>query len=215
VVEAMFDRIAGDYERVNRVISMGCDRRWRRRVVGSLGLRPDDVVMDLACGTGDLCRVLQAAGYRAVGIDFSAGMLSRAKDIGALVRADVCMLPVRDSAAAGITCGFALRNLVGLQSFFAECARVLRPGGRLAVIDATTPESALARAGHWVWFGHVVPWLGARMSEAAAYRYLAASVVYLPGAAELASVVERAGFDDVQISSLMWGSVRLLVATRQ
>ena len=214
VVEAMFDRIAGDYERVNRVISMGCDRRWRRRVVESLELGPDDVVMDLACGTGDLCRVLQAAGYRAVGVDLSAGMLSRAKDVGALIRADVCRLPVPDAAAAGITCGFALRNLVDLPSFFAECVRVLRTGGRLAVIDAATPESAVARAGHRVWFGRVVPWLGARMSEEAAYRYLAASTVYLPAARELASVVERVGFDDVRVSSLMWGSVRLLIATK-
>jgi demethylmenaquinone methyltransferase/2-methoxy-6-polyprenyl-1,4-benzoquinol methylase len=214
VVEAMFDRIAGDYERVNRVISLGFDRRWRRRVVESLELRSGAVVMDMACGTGDLCRVLQAGGYHAVGIDFSAGMLSRAKNTAALVRADVCMLPVRDAAADGVTCGFALRNLVDLSSFFTECARVLRPGGRLAVIDAAIPENAVARAGHRVWFGLLVPWLGARMSEPAAYKYLAASTAYLPATEEFAAVVARAGFDDVRLSALMWGAVKLLIATK-
>jgi len=214
VVEAMFDWIAGDYERVNHVISLGLDRRWRRRVVDGLGLAPGAVVMDMACGTGDLCRVLAAAGYRSVGIDFSAGMLSHAENAGALVRADVCMLPVHDGAADGVTCGFALRNLVDLSSFFSECARVLRTGGRLAVIDAAEPENVVARAGHQLWFGRVVPWLGARMSEPSAYRYLAASTAYLPGAEELAALVEHAGFDDVGLSALMWGAVKLLIATR-
>jgi demethylmenaquinone methyltransferase/2-methoxy-6-polyprenyl-1,4-benzoquinol methylase len=214
VVEAMFDRIAGDYERVNRIISLGCDSRWRRRVVDGLGLLPGAVVMDMACGTGDLCRALAAGGYQSVGIDFSAGMLSQAKNTGALLRADVCMLPVRDGAADGVTCGFALRNLVDLSSFFSECARVLRPGGRMAVIDAATPENAVARAGHQLWFGHVVPWLGARMSESEAYRYLAASTAYLPSGEELAALAERAGFHDVGLSTLMWGAVKLLIATR-
>jgi demethylmenaquinone methyltransferase / 2-methoxy-6-polyprenyl-1,4-benzoquinol methylase len=210
----MFDRIARDYERVNRVISLGRDRRWRRTTVGSLRLPVGSVVLDLACGTGDMCRISSAAGYQTIGVDFSANMLQQAGRSTSLVRADVCRLPVEDEAVDGITCGFALRNLVDLPMFFSECARVLRRGGRVAVVDVASPEGVLARVGHRVWFGHVVPWLGARMSEPAAYRYLAASTVYLPPRNSLRSIVGDAGFDDVKDGELMFGAVRLLNATR-
>lgn len=213
-VRAMFDRIAGDYERVNSVISLGLDRRWRRSTVQSLGLAPGSLVLDLACGTGDICRILSARGYEAVGVDFSNNMLIRAGKSTSLVRADVCRLPVGDEAVDGITCGFALRNLVDLPMFFSECARVLRRAGRLAVVDAASPEGALARVGHRVWFGHVVPWIGARMSEPAAYRYLAVSTAYLPPRKSLRSIVGDAGFDELEDSEFMFGAVRLLTATR-
>lgn len=215
VVKAMFDRIAGDYERVNRVISLGLDRRWRRSTVQGLRLAPGSVVLDLACGTGDMCRILSSRGYEVVGVDFSANMLRQAGNSTSLVRADVCRLPVRDEAVDGVTCGFALRNLVDLPGFFSECSRVLRRGGRLAVVDAASPDGALARFGHLLWFGHVVPWLGARMSEPAAYRYLAASTAYLPPRDCLRSIAGDAGFDDLRDSGFLFGAVRLLSATRK
>jgi len=212
----MFDRIAGDYERVNRVISLGLDRRWRRRAVDGLGLAPGSFVLDLACGTGDICRILRARGFETLGVDFSANMLRHAEDSHSLVvRADVCVLPMADGAADGITCGFALRNFLDLAIFFSECARVLRQGGRMAVVDAATPENFVVRAGHRVWFGRVVPWLGARMSEPAAYRYLSASTVYLPDADSLRSMVTEAGFDEVRVAELMFGAVKLITATRR
>lgn len=216
VVEAIFDRIAGDYERVNRVISLGLDRRWRRHAIERLDLAPGSLVLDLACGTGDMIRTLRSAGYRTIGVDFSANMLRNAHDAGSLVRADVCELPAADGACDGITCGFALRNLVDLAGFFAECARVLRRGGRVAILDAGTPEHhAVMRAGHGIWFGRVVPWLGARMSEPAAYRYLSASTVYLPGADTLRSMLTAGGFADVQLAELTFGAVKLLTATKR
>ena len=134
-VEAMFDRIAGNYERVNRVISLGLDRRWRRRAVEALGLDSGALVLDLACGTGDMSRLLGASGYAAVGLDLSMNMLREVQGPEPVVRADVCRLPLPDGAADGIVCGFALRNLVDLAAFFGECARALRPGGRIAVVD--------------------------------------------------------------------------------
>jgi demethylmenaquinone methyltransferase / 2-methoxy-6-polyprenyl-1,4-benzoquinol methylase len=214
LVEAMFDRIAGDYERVNRVISLGLDRRWRQRAVDSLGLASGSLVLDLACGTGDMSRILRAKGHVTVGVDFSLNMLLHVTGPCAVVRADVCTLPTADKVADGIACGFALRNLVDLAAFFSECARVLRSGGRLAVLDAATPGNALARSGHSLWFGRVVPWLGGRMSEPAAYRYLAASTVYLPNPVALGSLARDAGFTDVVVADLTLGAVRLLTATK-
>jgi len=213
VVEAMFDRIAEDYERVNRVISLGLDHRWRRRAVDRLGLAPGSLVLDLACGTGDMSRLLWAKGYVTVGFDFSVNMLERGSGPHLRVRADVCVLPLADGAADGIACGFALRNLVDITAFFSECARVLRPGGRVAVLDAATPTNAMARVGHRLWFGHVVPWIGARMSEPAAYRYLSASTAYLPDPLSLGSTVEQVGFTDVDVAQLTLGAVWLITAT--
>ena len=213
-VEAMFDRIAGDYERVNRIISLGLDRRWRIRAIDRLGLPSGSLVLDLACGTGDMSRIPRTRGHRIIGFDFSANMLRHAAGPHGLVRADVSRLPLTDAGADGITCAFALRNLVDIATFFAECARVLRRGGRVVLIDAATPKNVVVQVGHRVWFGHVVPWLGARMSESAAYRYLSASTVYLPGIPALHAMAEAAGFTHVEIADLTFGVVRLLTATK-
>lgn len=224
VVEAMFDRVAGDYEKMNRVISLGLDGSWRRRTVERLGLGPGALVLDLACGTGDFGRLLGARGIDCVGVDLSANMLAHAGDGGrskggpgrvSRMRADVLGLPVADGRADGVTCGFALRNLVDLTAFLAECARVLRPGGRMALVDAATPERSIFRAGHRLWFGRVVPWLGARLSDAAAYRYLAASTAYLPDTPTLGALVAGAGFEDVEVSVLTFGAVVLVSGTRR
>jgi len=128
-VEAMFDRIAPRYDRLNRIISLGQDRRWRRHTVAALRLAPGATVLDLGCGTGDLCDVVAAAGYSATGVDFSAGMLAAAHTRAPLARADALALPVPDASTDGIVSGFALRNFVDLDRFFRECARVLRAGG--------------------------------------------------------------------------------------
>ncbi len=221
-VEGMFDRVAADYERVNRVISLGLDRRWRRRTAGRLGLAPGALVLDLGCGTGDFGRMLDAQGMRSVGVDLSANMLAQAAARGAhdgrplhVIRGDACRLPFADAAADGITCGFALRNFVDLRAFFGECARVLREGGRVAMVDAATPRAAVARAGHRLWFGRMVPWLGRRMSDPDAYRYLAASTVYLPDAPTLRSLVEGAGFCDVHVSQMTLGAIAMVTATHR
>ncbi|MET0894917.1 MAG: ubiquinone/menaquinone biosynthesis methyltransferase [Acidimicrobiia bacterium] len=214
-VEAMFDRLAPRYERMNRVISLGLDRRWRDAGVSTLDLPRGSRILDLACGTGDLCRDLAAVGHHVVGLDFSAGMLSVARTNAPLVRADAATLPVRTGGFDGITCGFALRNFVDLDAVFGECARALRAGGRFVAIDATVPESIVMRAGNAIWFHGAVPLLGRVLAhDADAYRYLPKSTAYLPPADELARRLGRAGFADVRTRGLTGGSVVLLSATR-
>lgn len=215
VVEAMFDRIAPRYDRMNRLLSLGLDRRWRRRAVSALGLDRGARVLDLACGTGDLCRELTGRGITAIGIDVSAGMLRHARTTAPLVRADGARLPVPDRRIDGITCGFALRNLTDLPAFLAECARVLRPGGRIALIEVAEPRNRILKAGHTVWFRRIVPFVGGLFSDRAAYAYLPQSTAYLPPPTELAALVAAAGFTDVRRTLLAPGASQLLVATRR
>jgi demethylmenaquinone methyltransferase / 2-methoxy-6-polyprenyl-1,4-benzoquinol methylase len=214
-VEAMFDRLAPGYERMNRLISLGLDRRWREACVVTLGLPRNSLVVDLACGTGDLARDLVDVGQRAVGVDFSAGMLALAHGAFPRVRADGAAVPLRTGAIDGITCGFALRNFVDLSEVFGECARVLRRGGRFVAVDASVPRNPLVRAGNAVWFRGAVPLLGRVIArDAEAYRYLPKSTAYLPPPAELAQRLTDAGFTDVATRELTGGSVLLLEGTR-
>jgi len=211
----MFDRIAPRYDLLNRLLTFRMDVGWRKTAVNSLQLLEGARVLDLACGTGDLCRTLTATGYRPIGADFSAGMLAAAHTDAPLVRADATGLPFPDGALAGVTCGFALRNFVDLDAVFAECARVLHPGGRFAALDATVPSNPLLRAGNAVWFRGAVPLLGRVVAhDAEAYRYLPKSTAYLPAAPELAARLGDAGFRDVRHTTLTGGSVLLLTGTR-
>jgi demethylmenaquinone methyltransferase/2-methoxy-6-polyprenyl-1,4-benzoquinol methylase len=213
-VEAMFDRIAPRYDRLNRLLTFRLDVRWRRVAVRDLALPAASHVVDLACGTGDFCRDLEQSGLRAIGVDFSAGMLRAARTNAPLVRADVLILPVPGGAVDGVTCGFALRNLTSLEPFFAECARVLRSGGRVALLDVSEPESRVLRAGHHFYFHKVVPLIGGALSDRQAYKYLPASTSYLPPTSELISMVRAAGFHDVHRRVLGLGAAQLIVGTR-
>ncbi len=215
-VEAMFDRIAPRYDRLNRIISLGQDRRWRRHTVAALRLAPGATVLDLACGTGDLCDVVARAGYSPIGVDFSAGMLAAAHTRAPLARADALALPVPDASADGVVSGFALRNFVDLDRFFRECARALRPDGRLAALETGEPASPLLRAGHNLWFRRVVPLVGSTLADdAEAYQYLPRSTAYLPPPAELLTLVEAAGFDAVERRTFTAGAVQLITGTRR
>jgi demethylmenaquinone methyltransferase/2-methoxy-6-polyprenyl-1,4-benzoquinol methylase len=215
-VEGMFDRLAPRYDRMNRLISLGLDRGWRRRTVEALAATARGRVLDLACGTGDLCRDLAAHGYAAVGVDFSAGMLAAARVDAPLVRGDGAALPVATASLDGVTCGFALRNFVDVDAVFGECARVLCPGGRFAALDAAVPTNPILRAGNAVWFRGAVPLLGRLVAhDTEAYRYLPKSTAYLPPLLELATRLERAGFREVRHTTLTGGSVLLLTGTRR
>jgi demethylmenaquinone methyltransferase/2-methoxy-6-polyprenyl-1,4-benzoquinol methylase len=152
-------------------------------------------------------------GHRAIGFDFSFGMLSNARTGAPLVQADVLRLPVREASADGITCGFALRNVVSLDALFAELARVVRPGGRISLLDASTPDNAILKAGHGVYFGKVVPVIGGLLSDREAYRYLPRSMAYLPEPAEMLAMLREAGFDDAARLQLSGGIAQLLVGT--
>ena len=214
VVEDMFDRIAPRYDLLNRLLTFRLDVAWRRAAVHSLELVSGARVLDLACGTGDLCRTLTDDGYRAIGVDFSAGMLAAAHTEAPLVRADATRLPFPDAALDGLTCGFALRNFVDLAAVLAECARILRPRGRIALVDVNAPTSAPARAVHGLWFRRVVPFVGGVLSDRSAYAYLPASTAYLPPRPDLLRMVGAAGFSDITHRTLGAGAAQLITGTR-
>jgi len=213
-VRSMFDTIAPRYDLVNRIMTFRLDVQWRRRTVRRLDLPDGSVVLDLACGTGDLCRDLERAGLAPIGMDLSWGMLAAARTGAPLVHGDALRLPVADGAADGVTCGFALRNLTGLEPFFAELARALRPGGRIAILEVDSPPNPLLRLGHGLYFGRVVPFIGGLLSDRDAYRYLPRSVAYLPSEKDLLATIASAGFVDVAKERCSGGIAQLLTATR-
>jgi demethylmenaquinone methyltransferase/2-methoxy-6-polyprenyl-1,4-benzoquinol methylase len=218
VVEAMFDRIAPRYDRLNALISLGVHRRWKRAAVAALALAPGAVVIDLACGTGDLADDVARAGGRVVGVDLSAGMLREARrrvPSARLVRADGAALPFPDASVDGITCGFALRNFVDLGAVLVEMARVLRPGGRVALVEVDRPANALVRHAHGLYFERLVPLVGGLLSDRWAYAYLPSSVAYLPDATALRGLLASAGFGAIAKRRFMAGAAQLVTARRE
>jgi len=213
-VRSLFDRIGPRYDLVNRVMTFGMDIGWRRRAIRELHLPTGSRVFDLACGTGDLCRELGRVGYLAVGFDFSFGMLASARTDAPLVQADILHLPVADASADGVTCGFALRNVVSLEALFAELGRVVRPGGAIALLDASRPDNPVMRSGHRVYFERVVPMIGGLLSDRDAYAYLPKSMAYLPPPRELLNMVRAQGFPSARRIQLSGGIAQLLVGVR-
>lgn len=213
-VRQMFDSIAPRYDLVNRIMTFRLDVRWRRRTVRSLLLPPKSCVLDLASGTGDFCVELGTNGYRSISVDVSLGMLLADHSGSPRVQADVLRLPFPDGSVDGITCGFALRNLVDLPAFFNEIARVTRPGGRIALLDVGVPRNRLLRFGNNIYFGKIVPRIGGLFSNRAAYNYLPRSVAYLPGAETLRSMIIDAGFAVVEHNQFSGGVTQLFLGTR-
>ncbi|NND74302.1 MAG: ubiquinone/menaquinone biosynthesis methyltransferase [Ilumatobacter sp.] len=213
-VRDMFDAIAPKYDRLNRIISFRLDVRWRKRAVRDLALPAGSRVLDLASGTGDLCIDLAAVGIRPISMDLSFGMLSADRSGSPRVQTDILRLPVPDGAVDGVMCGFALRNLVDLDTFFAELGRVVRPGGRIALLDVSVPKNPVVRWGNNIYFGKVVPKIGAALSDGAAYSYLPKSVAYLPSPEEMLAGLRAAGFADATHAQLSGGLTQLMVATR-
>ena len=214
-VRDMFDAIAPRYDLVNRVMTFGLDVRWRRRAVRELALPAGATVADIACGTGDLCRDLHAARLRPVGVDFSFGMLAHARTTAPLVHADALRMPFADASVDGAVSGFALRNFADLGACLDEIARIVKPGGRIALLDVAQPEHRLLRWGHSIYFGKVVPRIGGLLSDPAAYRYLPRSVAYLPAPPALLDRVRAAGFDDVERRLLSGGITQLITGARR
>ncbi|HEX2577720.1 MAG TPA: ubiquinone/menaquinone biosynthesis methyltransferase [Aquihabitans sp.] len=213
-VRSMFDAIAPRYDLVNRVMTFRMDVGWRKRTIRDLGLPHGATVLDLACGTGDLCRGLADAGLRPIGVDLSFGMLAAARTDVPLAQGDALRLPVPDASVDGVTCGFALRNFVELAPFFAELARVMRPAGRIALLEVAEPANPLLRWGHGVYFGKVVPKIGGMLSDPAAYQYLPRSVAYLPEPDVMVEMLAGAGFERVERRLLSTGIAQLVTATR-
>lgn len=215
VVRGMFDSIAPRYDLVNRIMTFSMDKGWRRKTVGSLRLAPGARVLDVACGTGDLCRELRARGARPIGLDLSWGMLTHARTTAPLLQGDGLTLPLPDGCLDAAVSGFALRNVANLGGLFAELARVVRPGGRIALLEVAQPDNSLLRFGHGIYFGHVVPRIGALLSDGNAYRYLPRSVAYLPEPAQMLEMLGAAGWDEPERTALTGGVAQLLTGTRR
>jgi demethylmenaquinone methyltransferase/2-methoxy-6-polyprenyl-1,4-benzoquinol methylase len=213
-VRDMFDAIAPRYDLVNRVMTFRLDVRWRRKTVRDLALPAGSTVLDLAAGTGDLCIDLREAGLSPISIDLSYGMLAADRSGAPRVQADILKLPVPDASVDGVTCGFALRNLTDLQAFFDELGRVVRPGGRIALLDVGVPRNKVIKFGNNIYFGKVVPKIGALLSDGAAYRYLPKSVAYLPEPADMVRMLRSAGFADASHHLLSGGLTQQLLGTR-
>lgn len=213
-VRDMFDTIAPRYDLVNRIMTFRLDVRWRRKTIEALSLPLGSLVLDLASGTGDMCIDLARAGHRPISVDLSLGMLKADRSGAPRAQADILRLPVADGSVDGITCGFALRNLVELPAFFQELARVVRPGGRIALLDVGVPRNPLVRLGHKLYFGKVVPLIGGWLSDPAAYRYLPRSVAYLPPTDQMVASLRRCGFGDARGRPFSLGITQLLTGSR-
>jgi demethylmenaquinone methyltransferase / 2-methoxy-6-polyprenyl-1,4-benzoquinol methylase len=214
-VRAMFDRIAPVYDAMNRVFTMGLDGRWRRLAAAAV-VTPGDRVLDAACGTGDLALADRKAGGEVTGLDFSERMLERARrksDRIEWVRGDALALPFDDASFDAATIGFGIRNVDDLDMGLRELARVVRPGGRLAVLEITRPTGVL-RPFFRLWFDVLIPLAGKALPGGAAYTYLPASVRRFPGPDDLADALRRAGFADVSYRLLAGGIVSLHVGHR-
>jgi demethylmenaquinone methyltransferase/2-methoxy-6-polyprenyl-1,4-benzoquinol methylase len=212
-VRRMFDRIAPVYDAMNRVMTAGLDRRWRRVTVDET-VGAGDRVLDACCGTGDLAiAAKRRRDARVTGLDFSERMLERARQKEPAiewVQGDVLSLPFEDGAFDAVTVGFGVRNVVDLPAGLRELRRVLRPGGRLGILEITTPRGALAPF-YKLWFDRVVPLLGKVLPGGAAYTYLPASVRRFPPPEELARLLETSGFEHVRFERFAGGIVALHV----
>jgi demethylmenaquinone methyltransferase / 2-methoxy-6-polyprenyl-1,4-benzoquinol methylase len=211
-VRRMFDRIAPVYDAMNRMMTAGLDRRWRRLTVAA-AVRPDDRVLDVCCGTGDLAIAALPLAGAVVGLDFSEAMLERARRKAPVidwVQGDALALPFADGSFDAATVGFGVRNVEDLERALAELRRVLRPGGRVGILEITRPRGLLGPF-YRLWFDGLIPLAGKLLPGGSAYTYLPASVRRFPGPEELAAMLERAGFEGVSFRLLAGGIVALHV----
>ena len=220
-VRAMFDRISGFYDVMNSVMTAGLHHRWRARAADLAELAPGDSALDVACGTGDLAielaRRVGATG-EVIGSDFSEEMLERARAKApglAWEWGNALELPYASARFDAATVGFGARNFSDLDRGLAEMARVVKPGGRVVVLEITTPHKPPLSTFYRVWFDHVVPLIGRLTGEQEAYTYLPSSVRRFPGPEGLAAAMQRAGLSDIRWVLTAGGIIALHVGTKR
>jgi len=214
----MFDQIAPGYDRMNRILTGRMDQRWRKRLIQRLAVSDDDRLLDLACGTGDFAAMALLRTPDVIGVDFARVMLERAQQRLPglpLVQADALRLPLADESITVAVSGFALRNFVAIPPVLAELARVMKPGGRLGLLEVDRPANPVVRWGHAFYFGRVVPLVGGLLSDSHAYRYLPESAAYLPPQKELVAMLQAAGFHHIRKESPMLGAIQAVTAERK
>ena len=217
-VRAMFDRIARVYDLMNRVMTVGMDQRWRSRAADLAAVGHGARALDVATGTGDLAIELASRGATVTGVDFSEAMLeiARQKAPGLTFAAgNALKLGFESDSFDAATVGFGARNFDDLARGLSEMARVVRPGGRVVVLEITTPQKPPLSTFFRLWFDRLVPLLGRVAGDPDAYEYLPSSVRRFPGPRDLAAEMDRAGIGDVRwiltaggIIALHWGVVR-------
>jgi demethylmenaquinone methyltransferase/2-methoxy-6-polyprenyl-1,4-benzoquinol methylase len=226
-IAGMFDAIAGRYDFLNHLLSAGIDRRWRRKAIRSLSLTGGERVLDLCTGTGDLAiaaRTATPGAARVVGIDFAGAMLRvgqeklRTANLSAsiaLVRGDATRIPIETESVDAITIGFGIRNVENTAAACGEMYRVLKPGGRIAILEFGIPTMPVVRAGYLWYFEQILPRVGRAVSRHnAAYGYLPASVSAFASPDEFVNVLRQAGFTGITASPLTLGIVYLYTGTR-
>ncbi len=200
-VRAMFDRIAGVYDVMNSVMTAGLHHRWRRRAIDLAGVGPGSRVLDVATGTGDLAIEAASRGAEVIGSDFSEGMLARAREKAPGItfeQGDALALAYPDDAFDACTVGFGARNFADLDRGLSEMARVVRPGGRVVVLEITTPTRPPLSTFFSLWFDRIVPLAGRIAGDPDAYSYLPNSVKRFPAPEGLAAAMERAGMRNLR-----------------
>ena len=240
-VRNMFDDIAFRYRLMNSLLTFGLDAWWRHKTLIAMDLKPNSLVLDLACGPGEFSKLLAQQGHRAVGVDFSLGMLrqgvgsslisasapkgsiakdsatkgSIAKDSAAKVQGDAMSLPVATNSCDALVCGFAVRNFLDFDKVLAESTRILKPRGVAAFLEVSTPTNPAIYRLHNFHFSKVVPLIGGILSSKAAYRYLPASVVYLPETNVIIRKFYRYGFTHVERQTFSFGTTQLFLAHKR
>jgi demethylmenaquinone methyltransferase/2-methoxy-6-polyprenyl-1,4-benzoquinol methylase len=224
-IAGMFDAIASRYDLLNHLLSAGIDRRWRARAIASLQLTGNETLIDVCTGTADVALEARTGAARIVGVDFAPAMLAlglrkvvaaRLSDRIVLVRGDAMRLPAQSASADAATVAFGIRNVQNAEAACLEMARVLRPGGRLAILEFGLPRIPGIGAAYRWYFSQVLPRIGRLISgHAGAYSYLPASVGTFPPPAEFVTLLRKAGFEGVRAVPLTLGIVYLYVGTRQ
>jgi demethylmenaquinone methyltransferase/2-methoxy-6-polyprenyl-1,4-benzoquinol methylase len=212
----MFDRIAGVYDLMNSVMTAGLHHRWRRRAVDLAEVGPGSKVLDVATGTGDLAIEAASRGAEVIGSDFSEGMLERARVKAPAItfeQGDALALPYDDNAFDAATVGFGARNFADLEQGLREMTRVVRPGGKVVVLEITTPQRPPLSTFFSLWFDRIVPLVGRVAGDPDAYSYLPNSVKRFPGPEGLAATMERAGVRDIRWILTAGGIIALHVGT--
>jgi demethylmenaquinone methyltransferase/2-methoxy-6-polyprenyl-1,4-benzoquinol methylase len=226
-IAGMFDAIAGRYDLLNHVLSAGIDRRWRRLAIQALALSGSERVLDLCTGTADLAiaaRTIPPGAARVVAVDFAEAMLRvglaklRRADLDravSVVRGDATRIPVGDRSVDAVTIAFGIRNVEQPDAACGEIHRVLRPGGRLAILEFAIPTTPIVRAGYLAYFKYILPRIGRVISRhGSAYGYLPASVGAFASPAEFMTILRQQGFVQVRAVPLTFGIVYLYTARR-
>lgn len=227
-IRTMFDSIAGDYDSLNHLLSLGIDKSWRRRAVAEVMKSAPLSILDVACGTGDLAVALAVKapkGAKVTGVDISEKMLAKVgtkaakAGVAFQVKTEVAdgeNLPFADGSFDALTCAFGIRNFEHRDKGLTEFLRVLRPGGKLVILELSVPQKPWLRKLYNLYFTHILPWIGGSVSGyRAAYRYLAASVNNFPAPERFAAEMSDAGFQGVTFRTFTAGLCRMYVGVKK